>query len=384
MSPPSASAEGGGGEAARRPRVGYLGPEGTFTEEALLASAEPASRYEPVALPTIYDTVARARAGRGGLGGRPDRELAGRLGERDAGSARHRGREHGDRRRGAAVGEALADRLRRRGAREIQTVLTHPQVPGQCERFLRGELAHARVLAASSTAEAVRIVTAERAAEQAALGTRLAAEIYGGTVIQGGRPGQRRQRNAVRLARAHRPVAPADEAARTTTAGRRCAAVRRAGARGLEDLARVLGAGAERAGWLVRCLNEFGRRGINLTKIESRPKRERMGSYMFFVDLQGRGGASRRSCRRWPGCVRSANRRACSAPTAPRARRARDPPRPARMRPRRCFARAPRLPGATATLRRWRWIAPFHLQYSGPCRQRSTGGAGPTVAGCSS
>jgi prephenate dehydratase len=37
----------------------------------------------------------------------------------------------------------------------------------------------------------------------------------------------------------------------------------------------------------VRCLNEFARRGINLTKIESRPRRERLGHYMFFVDLDG-------------------------------------------------------------------------------------------------
>jgi prephenate dehydratase len=47
------------------------------------------------------------------------------------------------------------------------------------------------------------------------------------------------------------------------------------------------GAGAERPGWLVRCLNEFARREINLTKIESRPRRERLGHYMFFVDLEG-------------------------------------------------------------------------------------------------
>ncbi len=52
------------------------------------------------------------------------------------------------------------------------------------------------------------------------------------------------------------------------------------------------GPGADSAGWLVRCLDEFGRRQINLTKIESRPKRERMGSYMFFVDLQGRSASS--------------------------------------------------------------------------------------------
>ena len=54
-----------------------------------------------------------------------------------------------------------------------------------------------------------------------------------------------------------------------------------------QDLARVLGAGADRAGWLVLCLDEFARREINLTKIESRPMRERLGHYMFFVDLEG-------------------------------------------------------------------------------------------------
>jgi prephenate dehydratase len=48
------------------------------------------------------------------------------------------------------------------------------------------------------------------------------------------------------------------------------------------------GAGAESPGWLVRCLDEFARRAINLTKIESRPRRERLGRYMFFADLAGR------------------------------------------------------------------------------------------------
>jgi prephenate dehydratase len=47
------------------------------------------------------------------------------------------------------------------------------------------------------------------------------------------------------------------------------------------------GAGAGSPGWLVRCLDEFARREINLTRIESRPMRERLGHYMFFADLQG-------------------------------------------------------------------------------------------------
>ena len=37
----------------------------------------------------------------------------------------------------------------------------------------------------------------------------------------------------------------------------------------------------------MRCLDEFAGRSINLTKIESRPRRGRLGTYMFFADLQG-------------------------------------------------------------------------------------------------
>jgi prephenate dehydratase len=156
---------------------------------------------------------------------------------------------------------------------EIDTVLSHPQVPGQCERFLRGELAHARILPAGSTAEAVRIVMAEARRGQAALGTLLAAEIYGGTVIREGvQDSEENETRFVWLARAHRSATPPLDAA---TAGE------------WKTSLVFWGPGAERAGWLVRCLDEFARRNINLTKIESRPRRQRLGSYMFFADLSG-------------------------------------------------------------------------------------------------
>ena len=44
----------------------------------------------------------------------------------------------------------------------------------------------------------------------------------------------------------------------------------------------------DRPGWLVRCLAEFADREVNLTRIESRPRRQGLGTYMFFVDLAGR------------------------------------------------------------------------------------------------
>ena len=70
---------------------------------------------------------------------------------------------------GAAPFAPLADALA-----VDHTVVTHPQVPGQCASFLRGELAHARVLPASSTAEAVRTVChADRGNLQSLDGVRL-------------------------------------------------------------------------------------------------------------------------------------------------------------------------------------------------------------------
>jgi prephenate dehydratase len=156
---------------------------------------------------------------------------------------------------------------------EIDTVLSHPLVPGQCERFLRSELAHARVLPAASTAEAVRTVVSGARRGQAALGTLLAAEIYGGTVIR--EAVQDSDENETRFVW----LARADHGARPP--------LRRAA--GTESKTSIVfwGAGAERPGWLVRCLNEFARREINLTKIESRPRRRRIGTYMFFADLTG-------------------------------------------------------------------------------------------------
>lgn len=262
------------------PRVGYLGPEGTFTEEALLASARPGT-VEPLALPTIYATVGALARGEVRWAVVPiENSLDGSvsvtldlLGGEDTELQ--------------IVGEALLSvRHSLIGCQpvelaEIQTVLTHPQVPGQCERLLRGPLAHTTVLPASSTAEAVRTVARQGLRTQAALGTALAADIYSATVLREGV--QDRDDNETRfLWLATRP--PTGEAGDTALPPLRPAA----GEPGWKTSLVFWGAGADSPGWLVRCLDEFARRSINLTKIESRPKRERMGNYMFFVDLQGR------------------------------------------------------------------------------------------------
>jgi prephenate dehydratase len=255
-------------------RVGYLGPAGTFSEEALLASAAE-GRVSPVPLASIYETVAALRRGEVDWALVPiENSLEGSINvtlDLLAGEA-------SDVR---IVGEAI---LRVRHAliaaeattlEEIETVLSHPQVPGQCTRFLRGELAGARIMPAGSTAEAVRMVVAEGGRRTAALGTELAAEIYGARVLR--REVEDRDDNQTRfvwLARQADVEEPVP--LRAANEGEwKCSIV-------------FWGAGAEHPGWLLRCLAEFAEREINLTKIESRPRRTQMGTYMFFADLLGR------------------------------------------------------------------------------------------------
>jgi prephenate dehydratase len=264
------------GSSDARARVGYLGPAGTFSEEALLASAA-ADAVEPVALASIYDTVTALRRGEVRWAIVPiENSLEGSINvtlDLLAGEASDV----------EIVGETVlcvSHALIAAAAtplEEIETVITHPQVPGQCTRFLRGELSGARVLPASSTAEAVRTVVAEAKRGHAAIGTILAARIYTGTVLRAGI--EDRADNETRFVWLARAAAEGAD---------RDAPPLRVLAREWKTSLVFWGAGAERPGWLVRCLDELARRDINLTKIESRPRREWLGSYMFFADLAGR------------------------------------------------------------------------------------------------
>jgi prephenate dehydratase len=261
-----------------RGRAGYLGPQGTFSEEALLAGAD-AGAVEPVAHASIYETVSALRRGELEWALVPiENSLEGSISvtlDLLAGEASDV----------AIVGETLLGvrhNLIAGGPLEladIETVLTHPQVPGQCTRFLRAELPHAQVLAASSTAEAVRMVCGPDGGRKAALGTLLAAEIYGGEVLREGV--QDRDDNVTRFVWLA-PAGRADEPPLRTRGGERW-----------RTSLLFWGEGAERPGWLVRCLQEFAAREINLTRIESRPLRERLGSYVFFADLAGRAAEER-------------------------------------------------------------------------------------------
>jgi len=250
-------------------RLGYLGPPGTFSEEALRAQPF-ASDAELVPFASIHETVMAVDDG--GV----DRALVPIENALEGGVPATLDALAVDASDVAIVGEAVLAIRNCLVAREdlaldaIAVVVSHPQPLAQCARFLRSELPQAEVRATTSTAEAVRTIAASTE-PWAALGPRSAAQRYHCRVLREGVDDD--PDNATRfvwLGRAGTDPVGADHAT------------------GWKTSVVFAGAGDLQPGWLVRCLSEFAFRGVNLTKIESRPRRGRLGHYLFHVDMDGR------------------------------------------------------------------------------------------------
>jgi prephenate dehydratase len=254
-------------------RVGYFGPEGTFTQEALI-DATVGRELELVPLPTIYDTVMAVHAETVERALVPiENSLEGSVNATLDALAM----ETED---VAIVGEVIHPIRHCLIARtalelsEIEAVVSHPQANAQCARFIRSRLPQAQVLAGPSTAEAVRMV-AEHNGAWAALGNRLAAERYGCQVLRAGvEDVADNETRFVWLGRFGAPPGGPGEQ-RPAIGPWKTAIV-------------FWGVGSEAPGWLVSCLSEFATRQVNLTRIESRPRKQGLGRYMFFLDLEGR------------------------------------------------------------------------------------------------
>jgi prephenate dehydratase len=249
-------------------RVAYLGPAGTFSEDALRAAAGEAA-IEPLPAPTIYDAIVAVDEGRADRALVPfENSIEGSVRATldalafDAPTVAVVG-EHDQPIRNSLIARTQL------GLPEIEVVISHPQASAQCARFIRDQLPAAEVRAASSTAEAVREVSA-REEPWAALGGASAAAIYGCVVLRSGV-----EDDAGNITRfvwiAPAGVAPSGTGPWKTTLS-------------FSEL------GADHPGALVEALTEFSSREVNLTRIESRPLRQGLGRYMFFVDLEGAVG----------------------------------------------------------------------------------------------
>ena len=248
-------------------RVAYLGPAGTFTEEALRASAP--GQVEELPYASVYETVMAVQEGQADRAVVPiENSLEGGV----AATLDALATEADNVRIAAEVVLPVHHCLvaaRELRLEQVERVISHPQATAQCARFLRERLPHAERLSAGSTAEAVRQVR-DAGGAWAALGSRLSAALYGCLLLAEDvedHPG-----NLTRFVW----LAPGGGAQRHEGPAKTSIV--------------FWGAGDESPGWLVSVLDELARREINLTRIESRPRRVRLGHYMFFADLEGAEG----------------------------------------------------------------------------------------------
>ncbi len=152
-----------------------------------------------------------------------------------------------------AEGTALTD---------IDVIYSHTQALGQCRRFLEAELPEALLEAALSTSQAVEL--AVQRTRSAAIGTERAAELFGAKILRRGI--QDVDNNVTRF------VVLADGRQSSTGRDRTSIAV-------LFD--------GDEPGLLAGLLTAFADRGINCSKMESRPTRATFGEYVFLIDFEG-------------------------------------------------------------------------------------------------
>jgi prephenate dehydratase len=247
-------------------RIAYLGPAGTFTEDAL-REAVGAEDFEPLRTPTVHDAILAVESGEADRALVPfensiegsvrstldtlafDADAVTIVGEHDFTVHAH-----------LIVREPLE-------LGEVEVVLSHPQPLAQCARFLRENLPEAERRSVSSTAAAVRMV-AESPRPWAAIGSRSAAELYDCAILREGVEDE--VGNVTRFVW----IAPEGTAPAAREGAWKTALV-------FSEL------GEDHPGALVDALRELSDRAVNLSRIESRPLRQGLGRYMFFCDLEG-------------------------------------------------------------------------------------------------
>lgn len=247
----------------RRLRIGFLGPRGTFTEQALLTQADLASG-ELVPYPTMADVLRATETGEVDLGFVAiENSIEGTVNVTsdtlafDVDVLIQREvvipiQQH----LMALPGATLAG---------IEFVASIPHATAQCRGFLQRELPDVVTQAANSTAEAAQRVAERGEANVAAIGNELAAQLYGLEVLA--RDIEDHPENETRFV----AVAPGTVPAPT----------------GHDKTSVVVFQHEDAPGSLLAILQQFAARSINLTNLQSRPTKKGLGDYCFLIDLEG-------------------------------------------------------------------------------------------------
>ncbi len=244
-------------------RIGFLGPPGTFTEEALLTQPDLAES-DLVPYGSMPDVLAATDAGEVDLGFVAiENSIEGTVNvSLDALTFEHDLLIQRD-----VVLNVSMSLIAPAGTnlKDVKRVVSIPHATAQCRQFFARELPGVVLEPANSTAEAVRAVGKSKAKGVAALGNALAAKLYGLDILASDI--EDHPENQTRFVLLARDGVPAPTGHDKTTI--------------------ACFQHADRPGSLLMILQEFAARGINLTKLESRPTKKGLGDYCFIIDLDG-------------------------------------------------------------------------------------------------
>ena len=239
-------------------RLAYLGPPGTYSEEAALRYRPDAQLVPCASEPAVAAAVESGDAGEGVLA--IENSIEGPV-TRTVDLLVHDTQLVIRAEIVLPIEHCLIARPGTEAA-AVSVIRAHPQALNQCRKFLERNFPEARQEAALSNAAAVQEVLDVPGA--AAIAGARAAELYGGEVLARGI--QDNAHNKTRFV----VLGPADGAPT-----------------GRDKTSIAFSVQHDRPGTLVEVLHEFSDRQLNLTKIESRPSREELGIYIFLVDLEG-------------------------------------------------------------------------------------------------
>ena len=240
-------------------RIAYLGPQGTFTEDAALLHDKTAQLIPFPSIPAVAVAVASGMAEEGVVA--IENSLEGSVTD-TLDLLIH---ESGVFIRKELVLPIEHYLLVKPGteAGEVKVLYSHPQALGQCRNVIERCFPKVDVVAALSNAAAVEEMMAS-IHPAAAIGTRRAAELYGAEILARGI--QDKASNVTRfvvLALTDHPPTGSDKTSLCFS---------------FAD---------DRPGVLCEVLQKFAERNINLAKIESRPSKESLGRYIFLIDIEG-------------------------------------------------------------------------------------------------
>lgn len=246
--------------------VAYLGPEGTFSEAAVVKHFGHAVRGLPAAsIDEVFDAVERGEAHygvapvenstEGAVSRTLDKLLNSRL--KICGEVLLRVRQHLMRHPDAVADEGTQPS----GLAGIEVIYSHAQSLSQCHEWLNRNLPNARRIRVTSNGEGAKMASQDPKA--AAVAGEIAAERYGLAIV--GRDIEDEPNNTTRfLVLAQEDAAPS----------------------GKDKTSLVLSA-KNRPGALLDLLKPLSDLGITLTKLESRPARSGAWEYVFFMDIEG-------------------------------------------------------------------------------------------------